>query len=349
MLARDALWAGVTSPGFEDALAVEIGSGGPATGTPRWPAVVSTRRLPAAADPVFARQALPDARLVRGDTMQALVDAASAQIAPAIEATRAAWTFHAYVPDPGPYRRISSRAAEIGQGTLARLRTRAPQAFARYLAPENAIAQWPGVLLGQVAVVGRTSLIVSTSVPRALPLGGYDLAPWPAGRAPVAEDRRAPSRAYRKLEESFAWLGRAPDPGALCVDLGGAPGGWAWTALKRGARVIAVDRSSLVAPVLGHPELAMVVGNALAYQPPKPADWLLCDVICEPARTFDLVHRWMMNGWCRHVVASVKFKGATGYGILDPARQRLAALGWRFLRLKHLANHHNEVVILASR
>jgi 23S rRNA (cytidine2498-2'-O)-methyltransferase len=93
----------------------------------------------------------------------------------------------------------------------------------------------------------------------------------------------------------------------------------------------------------------MVLGNAFTYTPPAPVDWLLCDVICEPARTFALVERWMKDGLCRRVVATVKFKGADAYAELGAARARLAALGFRQLRIKHLANHHNEAAILAAR
>src|SRR5262249_22824961 len=137
-------------------------------------------------------------------------------------------------------------------------------------------------LLVQLLALARGRLLASAASPRALAHGGVDLAPWPAGAAPVEVDRAPPSRPYQKLEEALAWMGRAPAPGELCVDLGAAPGGWTATALKRGARVVAVDRAPLeIGP---HPDLDTVIGNAFTYEPPRPADWLLSDVVCEPAR-----------------------------------------------------------------
>jgi 23S rRNA (cytidine2498-2'-O)-methyltransferase len=133
------------------------------------------------------------------------------------------------------------------------------------------------------------------------------------------------------------------------VDLGGAPGGWAFTALGLGAKVTAVDRSPLVAPALGHPHLEMILGNAFNYRPPAPVDWLLCDVICEPTRTLALVETWMREGLCRRVVATLKFKGEGDYGLLREVRTRLGRLRWPFIRLKHLHHHSNEVAILATR
>jgi 23S rRNA (cytidine2498-2'-O)-methyltransferase len=347
------LHAFVASAGFEEALREELGAA--RTSGPRWPAVISARGAVPPCDPVFARQQLPGATLVRAESAEALATGALDAALPAIDAHLAAGTapiaLHVFVPDPQPYRSQLGHAAAIEKALGGRLRQRRPAAHARLARTPAAIAgaAWGGALLVQVAIVGRTVVLASAERPRALPAGGFDLAPWPAGIAPVPEDRRAPSRAYRKLVEGFGWLGARPGEGDLCVDLGGSPGGWAWTALSGGARVIAVDRSPLAPPALGHPQLEMVLGNAFTYEPPAAVDWLLCDVICDPARTFELAARWMANGWCRRVVATVKFKGAGGYAALAPARVRLEALGWSFLRIKHMQNHHNEAVILASR
>jgi 23S rRNA (cytidine2498-2'-O)-methyltransferase len=329
MIAARGLTAYLASVGYEPALLEELR---PRARPMRWPAVVAVTE-PGPADPVFGRQVLPEASLVKGESPRSLAEMALAELGPAVSGDVAV---HAFVPDPEAYAQHAARAAQVGEAFQALLHDRAR-------------SREPGedVLLVQLALVARTSLLVSAARPRKLPAGGWDLAPWPAGIAPVEEDRAAPSRAYGKLEEGLAWLGAAPAPGETCVDLGGAPGGWAWKALARGARVTAVDRAALAPSLLGNPDLTMVVGDAFRYQPPAPVDWLLCDVICEPPRTFALVERWLERGWARRVVATVKFKGPSGYGVLGPARQRLAALAPTFLRLKHLYRHHNEVAILA--
>ena len=51
----------------------------------------------------------------------------------------------------------------------------------------------------------------------------------------------------------------------------------------------------------------------------------------------------------RRVAATMTFKGKDGCGVFATARQRLAAHGWSYLRIKHLERHHNESVILAAR
>jgi 23S rRNA (cytidine2498-2'-O)-methyltransferase len=340
-----ALDAFVTSAGYEDVLAAELGG---AKG-PRWPAVVSRPAGAALGDPVWARQPLPGAIQVHGESVNALAEASYAVVQASIDAAEAGFTLHAFVPDPEAYAHLARRASLVGQALSGLLQERRRRASRRLVPAGEVGPGWGERLVVQLALVGRTSLLVSAARPRPLPLGGFDLAPWPAGLAPVAEDKAAPSRAYGKLEESFAWLGTAPGAGQMCVDLGGSPGGWAWKALSRGARVVAVDRAPLAPPAAGHPGLTMVQGNAFTYEPPRPVDWLLCDVICEPPRTIELVERWVERQWCQAVVATIKFKGRTGYGVLPPTVARLAARGWRYLRIKHLFRHHNEVVLMLLR
>lgn len=343
--ATSALHALVSVLGYEEALKSELGA---AANGPRWPAVLSCRAPLPRRDPAFALQQIPQAHQIHGASVRALAEGADGWLAPRLAAHDGPFTVHAYVPDAQSYRTLIGRADLLGETWLGLLRERRRREHRRYQAP-GVVASWGQTLLVQLALVGRTSLLVSAARPQPLPAGGFDLAPWPAGRAPVPEDRQAPSRAYRKLVEGFAWLGRGPRAGESCVDLGGAPGGWAFTALSAGAQVIAVDRSPLSPPALGHPRLSMVVGNAFGYRPAAPVDWLLCDVICQPDRTLALVDDWMKAGLCQNVVATLKFKGAADYPIVERARARLAAHRWDLLRFKHLAHHHNEVAILAAR
>jgi 23S rRNA (cytidine2498-2'-O)-methyltransferase len=242
---------------------------------------------------------------------------------------------------------LGSRAGLVAREALSRLRERRRRAHRRYVTPEDAAAS-PGEvgLLVQVLMVARDRAWISVAAPRPLPHGGFDLSPWPGGAPAIARDRAPPSRAYRKLEEAFLWMGQAPGPGELCVDLGAAPGGWSAAALARGARVVAVDRAPLAPSLAGHPHLTLVRGSAFAFEPPRPADWLLTDVICEPERTVALIQRWVTRRWCRKVVASIKLKGRGGDRLLGEARAALEACGWGHVRIKHLHHNKNEVTVM---
>ncbi len=339
------------SAGFEAALAAEVGGHqryGPAG---PWPGVVWA--ADDAGDPVFARQKLPGATVVRGESVGKICRAAFDATIAAVDihaATDVPFTLHAGTPDCDAYADLRRRADLVGRQLAACFADRRRRVWRRY-APWTDLdpTSFRRCLVLQAILVQRDAALVAAAVPRGLPPGGTDIAPWPAGAAPIADDRRPPSRAYRKLEEAFRWLGDAPRANDACVDLGGAPGGWAFTALARGARVTAVDRAPLVAPAAGHPRLTALIGNAFTYQPESPVDWLLCDVICEPHRTLALIETWLSQKWCRNLVASVKFKGRDGYRILRELPPLLARAGCSFARVKQLVHNRNEVTVMARR
>jgi hypothetical protein len=305
-------------------------------------------------DPVFARQVVPDARAVEGGSLRVLAEAAYGLVEAALDRWPGPFLIHDLAP-PGAEPGLASRAGGVARelrGLLAARRKRAsrrerPATDAGTVA--GAARFDGGWLLVQLLALARERLLVSVAAPRALPHGGWDLAPWPGGDAPVAIDRGPPSRAYQKLEEAFFWLGEEPRPDQGAVDLGASPGGWTATLLKRGARVIAVDRAPVESPLARDPRVEMVIGNAFNFQPARPADWMVSDVVCEPPRSLDLAHRWLSMGWCRNLIVTVKFKGRTGYGVLAGVAERLAAAGAAFVRIKQLGHNKNEVTILARR
>jgi len=348
------------SAGSEPALAEELARAG-AVATELGPGVVASEgdapRDPLDPfDPIFARQALPDARLVEGASVRALAEASFAVIEATIDRATGPFAVHALAhaePPPG----LASRATLVGRELLALLAARRRRAFRR-LRPLDGLADgfdgfdesW---LLVQLLALGRDRFLVSAAAPHRLAWGGLDLARWPAGDAPVAIDRAPPSRAYQKLEEAFAWMGSAPRAGETCVDLGASPGGWTATVLKYGARVVAVDRAPLAPALARHPLVTTVLGNAFTYLPEglaaAPVDWLVCDVVCEPPRSLALCDAWLSGGLCRNLVVTVKFKGRAGYGVLGDLATLFARLRPAFARVKQLAHNKNEVTVMVQR
>src|SRR5204862_3812711 len=70
--------------------------------------------------------------------------------------------------------------------------------------------------------------------------------PFANGEVAFVEDGSGPpNRAYLKLWEALVRLGRWPQPGERCLDLGASPGGWAYVLAKLGARVLAVTKATI--------------------------------------------------------------------------------------------------------
>ncbi|HQU46336.1 MAG TPA: SAM-dependent methyltransferase, partial [Pirellulales bacterium] len=170
---------------------------------------------------------------------------------------------------------------------------------------------------------------------------------FPGGVVGVAGDRQAPSRAFAKLAEVELRLARPILAGETCVDLGSSPGSWAYWALRRGAHVVAVDRSPLRADLMRHDHLTFLQGDAFRYQPAEPVDWLLCDVVAFPSRILELVQRWLARGWCRHFCVTIKFRGQGDYAKIEPLKASLSAGGHDFY-LRRLTANKNEVTLFGA-
>jgi 23S rRNA (cytidine2498-2'-O)-methyltransferase len=125
-----------------------------------------------------------------------------------------------------------------------------------------------------------------------------------------------------------------PGPGQSCIDLGASPGGWTWVLAKLGADVLAIDKAPL------DPEIAKMKGvsykkdSAFALDPASvgPVDWLFSDVICYPARLFDLVEKWRAAGMAKNIICTLKFQGPTDH---ETAKRFAAIPNSRLLHLFH--------------
>ena len=207
----------VASPSVADIAAAELeASAGPAPGL-LW---CSGPRD----EPVFARQVLADAAELSGSSPDELslavfqwLDASTAEAM-----LRGEVIVHVSWPEFGEGRErrhapYMAEAATISDAIEAR---RAGRARKKDVVRSNG----PATSLLQVLVTERWRAYVSCgTAPASDPLLAWPSL-FPAGRAPV-RDRPAPSSAFRKLVEAFAWLGTQPNEDDRVLDLGAAPGG----------------------------------------------------------------------------------------------------------------------------
>lgn len=166
----------------------------------------------------------------------------------------------------------------------------------------------------------------------------HQLSFFPGGKAPVAVDKRPPSRAFAKLIEAEERMGRHIAVGDTVVDLGAAPGSWTFVAVERGARVVSVDRSELRADLLAHPHVRFVRGDAFRFEPEATVDWLICDVIARAERSAELLLKWLRRGNCRHFVVTLKVDDEAPGTLLQGLASDLAELSSDYWLQKLTAN-----------
>ncbi|MDD5656765.1 MAG: SAM-dependent methyltransferase [Elusimicrobia bacterium] len=167
---------------------------------------------------------------------------------------------------------------------------------------------------------------------------------WGGGQRRMSDDPQAPSRSYLKVEEAYAVLRESPQAGETVVDLGAAPGGWSYSAAKRGAEVLAVDNGPLKGAAKDNPLIRHAQEDAFKFQPAGRADWLFCDIIAPPERSLELLLRWVENGWCRKFVVNLKFGRTDPFPLLRRVEAELAPR-CTVLRPRHLYHDREELTV----
>jgi len=198
-------------------------------------------------------------------------------------------------------------------------------------------------------------------------LGGTDLllceartddsSPWPMGIPRLRLPAGAPSRSAAKLEEALlTFLDEAQRerwlvPGQQAADLGAAPGGWSWVLARHHLRVHAVDNGPMAASAMDTGVIEHHRADGFRWQPPKPLDWLVCDMVEQPIRVADRMATWLANGWCRHAIFNLKLpmkkRWEETVRCLEHVRENAGPL--KQLAARQLYHDREEITVFASR
>ena len=333
-------------PGWEEPLATELRAEFEATTVkfpapgivtlPEWQAFNPATR-PAL---VWSRQTLPAAEILSAPSINQWVETLGQRIIAAMKCDEGPWTLllGAAVPESNA---VSPRRIGLIEEGLRDWLKRKQKRLLKTWTPSETSTSEPRSLI-QVAWTSADSAYWSHASPAQVQHALPALSLFHAGQPPIASDLEAPARAFAKLVEAQQRLGRTIQRGETCVDLGASPGGWTWVAVNHGASVTAIDRSPLRADLMKSPLVEYVKGDAFAYEPPQPVDWLLCDVAAFPQRTLELLQQWLGNRWCRRFVVTTKFRGTEGYELLPAYKQLLRASGYEF-QLRRLNANKNEM------
>ncbi|HEY1772036.1 MAG TPA: 23S rRNA (cytidine(2498)-2'-O)-methyltransferase RlmM [Gammaproteobacteria bacterium] len=171
--------------------------------------------------------------------------------------------------------------------------------------------------------------------------------------------REAPSRSVLKLEEALQVLLDATEretvlkPGMKAVDLGAAPGGWTWLMVQQSIRVTAVDNGPMQPALMDSGLVEHRREDGFRYRPPKPVDWLLCDMVEQPRRIAALMGDWLIQGDCRRALFNLKLpmkkRHESLQECLEGLRLRLDETGLRHqLSCKQLYHDREEVTVFVG-
>ena len=139
-----------------------------------------------------------------------------------------------------------------------------------------------------------------------------DASPWPLGVPRLRAHADAPSRSALKLEEALMMLLTEKEraefirPGMFAADLGAAPGGWSWVLARQHLRVFSIDNGPMAQSALDMPVIEHIRADGFRWQPPKPLDWMVCDMVESPRKVADRMATWFREGWCKHAIFNLK-------------------------------------------
>lgn len=183
-----------------------------------------------------------------------------------------------------------------------------------------------------------------------------DSAPWPLGIPRLKLLPGAPSRSALKLEEAFLVLPdagqreRLLQPGMTAADLGAAPGGWTWVLTRHHLRVTSIDNGPLRPHLLDTGLVEHLRADGFHWQPPRPLDWMVCDMVEQPSRVAARMAHWFAQGWCRHAVFNLKLPMKKRWQETRICLDAFAAQAGRALtvRARQLYHDREEITVFAT-
>lgn len=288
----------------------------------------------------FSQQCMAESEPVRATSIGQWADAICERISAKLDSADVPWRLHIFAL-PFADGSTGFRRCEL---IHAKLVEKLKQVRKRILRRMNAEAESPWLVeeaIVQVLLTSPTEGFVSIADAATHHVLRRVVSRFIGGEIEPAVDKLAPSRAFAKLVEVERRLNRPIRAGETCVDLGASPGSWTYTALERGAKVTAIDRSPLRDDLMSNPRLEFVQTDAFRYAPATPVDWLLSDIIAFPDRIRDLLADWLGSRRCRFFCVTVKFRGRDDDAELESVKRVLAGSGYEYC-LRRLNANKNE-------
>ncbi|WP_087109012.1 23S rRNA (cytidine(2498)-2'-O)-methyltransferase RlmM [Parendozoicomonas haliclonae] len=182
--------------------------------------------------------------------------------------------------------------------------------------------------------------------------------PWPGGILRLKFPKTAPSRSTLKLEEAFHYFVPADEwderlaPGMKAVDLGAAPGGWTWQLVNRSMMVTAVDNGPMNKDLMESGQVTHRTEDAFTFKPEKRVDWMVCDIVDKPARSAELMGRWLAHRWCREAIFNLKLPMKQRWMAVQEALEKIEEMCLErdlkvTLKCKQLFHDREEVTVHA--
>ena len=295
----------------------------------------ATSPEPCGEDLCFAHLALANPRTISGTSLNSQAGEISDFFLAAVRETRFETNWPLVTRVAGDAPGLARRAGNLAKEIRRRLKKKASRI--ERLASSD-MPKGSGLRVGLFIHLADDHLLCATNG-------------WSGGQRRMADDPEAPSRSYLKVEEAYSILNVQPQSGETVVDLGAAPGGWSYSAAKRGASVTAIDNGSMKAGAAEHPMIKHLRDDAFKFvvRDGETFDWLFCDLVEEPHHVMRMIRTWLENKWCRRFVINLKFGRANAVQLLQEVRGPSGlAPSCRTFLARHLFHDREEFTLIGE-
>ncbi len=191
----------------------------------------------------------------------------------------------------------------------------------------------PSRKLGSFALLGQNLMLASANC----------LSERAGGEWEFLEDKALPpSRAYLKLWEVFSRFNIAPSKDASVLEIGAAPGGWAWVLAKYCQSLTTIDRSPLADNVASLPNIGHHIKDAFKAKPEEypDVDWIFSDIIAYPPKLLEWLKPWFNDEKKRNYVCTIKLQDRKHYETVQEFAQIAGA------NVVHLYHNKHELTFI---
>lgn len=287
----------------------------------------------------FARQILPSPILLEEHSISQWSETIIRHLVKHEQTLVKGWKLHVFSPKSSETGEQYGRARLIEQRIMSTLKAKR-RSLLRSLTEDSASAQ----ALVQILCISDDKGFMSVTTEIERNIYGAALSTHRGGYMAIEDNKKPPSRAFKKLEEAIHTFGLSFSSNQTAVDLGASPGGWTYVLQKAGLQITALDRSPLEPSLMKNSAITWVKGNALTWSPPSPVSWLVCDVITTPQNTLSILTSWIINSWCQNFCVTIKCQGTPDFETINETLTFLSKhTAW--FDAKQLTHNKNELTV----
>ncbi|EGC28997.1 hypothetical protein DICPUDRAFT_43486 [Dictyostelium purpureum] len=187
--------------------------------------------------------------------------------------------------------------------------------------------------------------------------------PFNQGVVPIERDQIPPSRAYKKLIESFETLGTTPSPSSTVVELGAAPGGWTsilerlYSQENEKLKIYTIDRSKLDSQFKTSTSITHTYGDGTKFTPSNigglgnntRVDWLFNDMAIPASKSLEVLEKWIKNKNTTYFVWAIKFDAIEEASTMaNDCHELMKRYNISSYRIKHMVYQGNEIMLMGK-